>query len=114
MTPKKKAKPNPENLPEPYRVQPITQARVDAIKRAIGPAASAVARMYDVDPTRGEGIIGSLSKCLWLKDGKRVTFQLSNGTIIGIVSNEPDPFAPEHNANTIAKTTRAKQKSLKL
>lgn len=110
--PKKQPKPNPENLPEPMRVEPVTQARVDAIKRALGPAATALARLYDVDVTRGSGVLSATSKCLWLKDSRRVTFILSNGALIGVVSKEPDPFAPEH--EPIVKTTRSKQKTLKL
>jgi hypothetical protein len=80
----------------PFPVHPTSKGHIDAIRRALGPTASAVVRLSEVDVERGEGLIGPASKCVWTKDGRRITFTISgDGSLVGTVTREPDPLAPE-------------------
>lgn len=68
----------------------ITKETVCMIQRAAGLGAMVI--NWDIDYHVGAGIVGKQEKCLWSKDGRRISCTLiqGGGWIIG-QSKNPDP-----------------------
>lgn len=75
--------------------EPVTQAQIRMIGTHLGPIQSMVVRLGEVDISRGAGIVSKRAKCLWTKDGRRITFEiLPGGGFMAGISEKPDPAAP--------------------
>lgn len=72
----------------------IDQKTVNKIAQSLGLGAI-IARIRDVDISKGTGIIDNHTKCLWTKDGCRITFAIQHGTIIASCDKKPDPECPK-------------------
>jgi hypothetical protein len=82
------------SLPEPTKYEPLSLAQLQSLQRSVTPVQAMVLRVMDVDATRGTGVLDPKSKCVWTKDGHRITFGLiSGGGFVASISNEPDPLA---------------------
>ncbi len=63
------------------------------IRLAMGPIKCMVLCLSSMD-TRWEGVLEGRGKCVWLKDGRRVEFFSSGGSVGGSLGREPDPAYP--------------------
>lgn len=79
------------------KIEPVTRAQVDALASALGGHIPAmIARLHEVDLSRGRGVLEGHDRCLWTKDGRRITVSVSlyEGSVIASCGHEPDPEAP--------------------
>ena len=74
--------------------EPIMAAQLRMIAYSLGPIQSMVLRLGEVDLTAGAGIIDDRCKCLWTRDGRRITFRFEFGGFVGDLSNQVDPAKP--------------------
>jgi hypothetical protein len=73
-------------------VEPVTQKQVDSLHRVLGLGAL-VCKLSEVDLNAGRGVLEGNNRCLWTKDGHRITVTLcSDGGVIASVSKDPDPI----------------------
>jgi len=72
----------------------LDQRTVSMLVNALGYLQAAVLELGSVDITYGQAQLGSMSKCIWLADGRRVTVEMSpDGGLCAGVSKDPDPEA---------------------
>lgn len=83
-----------DDLPVPLRYEPLTRATVDMLARHLGPIQAMVLGLADADLSRGTGVLSGDSKCIWTKDGRRITFWAGSGAFGASCTREPDPRAP--------------------
>jgi hypothetical protein len=94
---------DPNALKPVARYEPLTQETVTMIAGAIGPAAAMVCDLGNADIRRGTGVIDNKTKCIWTKDGYRITFEgivgegIVGGGVITSKSKFPDANAPDPN-----------------
>lgn len=75
--------------------EPVTQQTVDMIARSLGSIQSMVVHFGDVDVGKGCGVVSSSEKCLWTKDGRRISIAvLPHGGFIASLSKSVDPACP--------------------
>jgi hypothetical protein len=61
-----------------------------------------IRRLRDIDPSRGCGVLGNDSRCVWTRDGHRITFWVDRvHGYGGSVSKVVDPLA-----DTVERGTR--------
>ena len=60
------------------KTEDVTQEQVNALMRSVGPMGSMIARLHEVDISRGRGVLEGNDKCLWTKDGKKITVTLTS------------------------------------
>jgi hypothetical protein len=51
-----------------------------------------------IDQDRGVGVVddeSGLTRCVWLTDGRRITFSAKDGNVVFIIPKDADPFIPE-------------------
>lgn len=78
------------------RFEPITEDIFKQILDCFTPTARMIAGLNEVDLRRGAGVLSKDSKCLWTKDGHRVTVAMGQGgSFSAAKSKDPDPQAPE-------------------
>ena len=76
-------------------IEPLSPAQLRMIAGALGPIQSMVVRLGEVDPSRGAGIVNDRAKCVWTRQGRRITFEvLPGGGYVAGISTTPDPAAP--------------------
>lgn len=74
--------------------EPLTQANLDMLARTLRPIEQMVIQLGDADLSKGAGVLGNNRKCIWTKDGHRITFtMISGGGILSSLSKEIDPAA---------------------
>ena len=79
---------------EILRYEDLEPEAVTAIQGAFSGMQSAIMRVMEIDPVRGAGVLGPDSKCVWTKDGHRITvWQSSDGGRGGSCSKDPGPLA---------------------
>jgi hypothetical protein len=72
----------------------LTKQQVSMIRQAAG--LGGIIFNWDIDYQVGAGIIGSQEKCLWSKDGRRISCTLvPGGGYIISQGREPDPLYSE-------------------
>jgi hypothetical protein len=77
-------------------IEPVTRKQLDHLILALGLIGSMLCDLHDADLSRGRGILKGNDRCLWTKDGRRITISLGpGGEFIASCGNEPDPEAPE-------------------
>lgn len=74
------------------KTEPVTQAQVDALIRASGGHIPAmISGLYEVDLSRGRGVLEGSDRCLWTHDGRRITVSLlTGGGVIVSLAQQPD------------------------
>lgn len=79
------------------KYEPVDRGTVAMLGQQLGLAAIVV-ELGKVDLSKGAGVLGDNSKCLWTTDGKRITFSLvTGGGFIASQSKEKDPlYDAEH------------------
>ena len=92
---------------EPYqKIEPMTLDQLRMIAGVLGPIECMVVDLNSVDVTRGCGVITNTKKCLWTKEGKRLTFGLvTGGGYIASLSRDIDPSAPEPKPEVVPKAS---------
>lgn len=76
--------------------EPVTKADVQTIVNVVGNIGAIVAGLNDVDINAGAGKIDKSNKCLWTRDGHRITVTLcSDGGVIASKSKSVDPEKPK-------------------
>lgn len=74
--------------------EPLAQANLDMLARTLRPIEAMVVRLHDVDLSKGAGVLSGGRKCIWTKDGHRITFTLiSGGGFLSSLSKDVDPAA---------------------
>lgn len=68
----------------------ITEAQVQTIRDAIGPIATKLMDLDNIDLAAGAGTINDHTRCLWTKDGSRIDIWARGGSI-GAVRHDPNP-----------------------
>lgn len=87
-------------LDEIIKREPLTQANLDMLARVLRPIEQQVIRLHDADMSRGAGLLGNNRKCIWTKDGHRITFtMIGGGGILSSLSKEVDPAATPTTTN---------------
>lgn len=87
---------------EVIKREPLTQANLDMLARTLRPVEAIVVRLGDADLSKGAGVLSNNRKCIWTKDGHRITFtMISGGGFLSSLSKEVDPAA---NVSTTAGT----------
>ena len=67
---------------EILRYEDLEPEAVTAIQGAFSGMQSAIMRVMEIDPVRGAGVLGPDSKCVWTKDGHRITvWQSSDASV---------------------------------
>jgi hypothetical protein len=81
------------------KFEPLTKDTVEMLRRNIGFPALMVIDLGDVDLKKGAGVISSTQKCVWTKQGHRITIGVLPGPgLIASQSKEPDPIWAEGGA----------------
>ena len=81
-------------------IEPVTEKQLDHLIRAVGHIGSMICDLHEADLSRGRGVLKGLDRCLWTKDGRRITISLGDhGELFASCGNEPDPEAPIPNCN---------------
>ena len=81
----------------------LTQKTIRVIREAFPGMQSVILRLGDIDPARGSGRIDDHTRCVWTKDGYRITMvQTRDGGRIGTCSKEKDPLANPEARNVSA------------
>lgn len=79
-------------------IEPVTREQLRALRKCLGgPIAALVARIDDVDLSKGRGTIeAGREHCLWTKDRCRITVTVfpSGEGMLASVGKEPDPECP--------------------
>jgi len=74
------------------KIEPITRSQVKMIAGIIGNIGAMICNLGDVDVSKGAGVLGPQEKCLWTKDGRRITITMTNdGGLIASCAKKPDP-----------------------
>lgn len=83
-----------EMFDEIIKREPLTQANLDMLARTLRPMEQMLVRLHDADLSKGAGVLSEGRKCIWTKDGHRITFTLiSGGGFLSSLSREVDPAA---------------------
>lgn len=75
----------------------LTLGMINVLLKSISPDLRFLGVTHsNVDYTRGRGILGEHDRCIWLKDGRRVTISVSlrDGSTISQISTTADPNIP--------------------
>ena len=76
----------------------LEQDTIDGLLQQFPGAKGMILRIGDIDISRGAGIVGKHTKCIWTHDGHRITVSGDrSGTMIGSYSPETDPLAEKEN-----------------
>ncbi len=76
--------------------EPVTQKQVDDLMRDIGRVGSMICDLDQVDLTKGRGVLEGFNRCLWTKDGRRISISLGpDGTCIASCGKDVDPELPK-------------------
>jgi hypothetical protein len=79
-------------------IEPVTNKQLIALAKALGPISSMVVGLGFVDLSKGRGVLNkdSNDRCLWDKDGRRITIYVpSTGGIYASRSKSQDPYCPK-------------------
>jgi hypothetical protein len=79
------------------KVEPITVEMVDGLIASLTPIQVMVSGLNDVDITKGRGVLDESGRkhCMWTKDGKRITVEVSrDGGILVSLAKDVDPEIP--------------------
>jgi len=79
------------------KTEVVTKKMLYSLITAVGGISAMVCGLYDVDLSKGRGILDESGKkhCLWTKEGYRITITVcSDGGLIASKSKEVDPEAP--------------------
>ena len=77
-------------------IEPLDKKTIAMIARTLGNIPAMICNLHEADVSRGCAQIGPREKCLWTKDGKRISIATTvDGGLIASCSKEPDPEAPE-------------------
>lgn len=81
---------------DPYSArEALTTEQLMTLTRIIGPLPATVCRLGDVDTKLGRGVLPGTSRCMWTKDGRRITVTIeSDGGVIASCSKDQDPTRP--------------------
>lgn len=72
----------------------LTQATLDMLARTLRPIEAMIVRLGDADLSKGAGILSNNRKCIWTRDGHRITFtMITGGGFLSSLSKEVDPAA---------------------
>lgn len=82
------------------KTEPVTKEQVAAMQRSIERAHGRVGAMltglWEVDLTKGRGILEGNTRCLWTQDGRRITIALpADGGLIVSCGKARDPECPQ-------------------
>lgn len=80
-------------------IEPVTYKQHGAIMRAVegshGRIGLLVSGLPEADLTKGRGVLDGDARCLWTKDGRRITIiPSSDGGLAVSCGKEPDPECP--------------------
>ena len=76
--------------------EPLTQSNLAMLARTLRPIEAMVVRLGDADLSKGAGVLSDNRKCIWTKDGHRITFtMIAGGGFLSSLSKEVDPAAAE-------------------
>jgi hypothetical protein len=81
----------------PERYEPLGKPDVTMIIRSVGPSAAMILGLEKTDLKAGVGILGPSKKCIWLKDGRRVTLSIGGGAMVASATKIADPLALPEN-----------------
>lgn len=80
-------------------IEPVSEEQFaylcNAVARAHGGAGMIVCGLLEADLTKGRGILEGNTRCLWTRDGRRITIGFSNGSLTVSASKTPDPECPK-------------------
>ena len=76
------------------QIEPVTQEQVDKLARALGRLQAGILELHNVDIAKGRGVLTGNDRCLWTKDGRRITVCIDHG-VICTIGKEPDPECPK-------------------
>ena len=71
------------------KTEPVTKEQVAIIQRMAG--IGAILIDWDIDYEIGRGVLMGLNRCLWSRDGRRITIDVGGGAFILSQADEPDP-----------------------
>lgn len=84
-------------------IEKVTQEQINAIQRAAGMGAMIV-DFHNVDLDAGRGVLDGNNRCVWTKDGKRITVAIpQTGGFIVSQGKNPDPEYPNKKEGNNAK-----------
>lgn len=74
---------------------PLTEAEVELLRRNFSRLHWLILNLDQIDLSKGAGVINHRTKCVWTKDGKRITITASvvDQTVIASCSKETDLLA---------------------
>lgn len=77
------------------KIEPVTRDQLKSLMRALEPLQSIILQLGAVDLAKGRGVLEGNSRCLWTKDGRRITLTpTSDGGFVGSCGRTPDPECP--------------------
>ena len=80
------------DLPTPTKYEPLTEAMAAMLQRSFTGLQASVLGIYEIDPARGAGVLDG-KKCVWTKQGRRITFWAGHGAMGAALSKEVDPLS---------------------
>lgn len=77
-------------------IEPVTQKQLDSLIRAEGHLAASIVGLYQIDLSKGRGVLEGDDRCLWTHDRCRVTIAAPrNGAGFMLsLAKDPDPECP--------------------
>ncbi len=76
------------------QTEQVTKKQVEAIRRVLG--IGAILMNWDIDYAIGRGVLDGLDRCIWSKDGRRITINVGRGgTLVASQGSDPDPVYAE-------------------
>ena len=77
-----------EDTQELMKTEPVTKEQVAVLQRMAG--LGAILIDWDIDYEVGRGILSGQNRCLWSKDGRRITIIVGDAFVLS-QADEPDP-----------------------
>jgi len=82
-----------DELPTPTKYEELAKDQVRMILEQFPGPQTLILGLHDLDPTLGAGIIDNSTKCLWTRDGRRITISFGGGALTASCTKEKDPLA---------------------
>lgn len=81
-----------DELPTPKKYEPLTPQVAAMLQRSFTGPQAMVLGIGEIDPSRGTGVLDT-GKCVWTRDGRRITFWAGHGSMGASVTKVVDPLS---------------------
>ena len=80
-------------MPDYTSIEQFTETQLGYLQNAVGLGAMII-DWSDIDFDAGRGVLKGHDRCIWNKDGRRITVAIGSGTLVASQTKESDPDYP--------------------